>query len=279
VHRMGRRPAVVLRNPNTGQLACGDETLTEAELARRRADVGQIARQQPFIDGYHRGRTPDLSRIMVPLLSAGNWGGLGLHLRGNTRGFELAGSDRKWLTVHDDTHWSLFYARYGLDLQRRFFGRFLKGEDTGWDAQPRVHLRTRHVDGHAGERNATDWPLPETEWTRLYLDASDATLRPDPAPAASSVSYTGKKGRASFSYVCPEDIELAGPLAAKLYVESSTTDADLFLVMRAFSPDGAETVFQGANDPHVPVSQGWLRASHRALNPWAVTAVPASAPA
>jgi hypothetical protein len=26
-------------------------------------------------------------------------------------------------------------------------------------------------------------------------------------------------------------------------------------------------MFQGANDPHVPVSQGWLRASHRGLNP------------
>ena len=38
-------------------------------------------------------------------------------------------------------------------------------------------------------------------------------------------------------------------------------------MIRAFSPDGTEIVFQGANDPHVPVSQGWLRASHRALTP------------
>lgn len=81
------------------------------------------------------------------------------------------------------------------------------------------------------------------------------------------MSYTGKEGRANFSYVCPERIELAGPVAAKLYVQSSTADADLFLVVRAFSPDATQIVFQGANDPHVPVSQGWLRASHRALDP------------
>jgi hypothetical protein len=81
------------------------------------------------------------------------------------------------------------------------------------------------------------------------------------------VTYTGKEGRVGFSYVCPDDLELAGPAAAKLFVESSTKDADLFLVLRAFAPDGSEITYLGANDPHVPISQGWLRASHRALDP------------
>jgi hypothetical protein len=81
------------------------------------------------------------------------------------------------------------------------------------------------------------------------------------------VSYSGKEGRVGFSYVVPADIEFAGPVGAKLFVESSTVDTDLFLVLRAFAPDGAEITYQGANDPHVPISQGWLRASHRALDP------------
>jgi uncharacterized protein len=33
-----------------------------------------------------------------------------------------------------------------------------------------------------------------------------------------------------------------------------------------FSPDLKEVVFQGAIDPHTPVAQGWLRASHRKLD-------------
>lgn len=61
-------------------------------------------------------------------------------------------------------------------------------------------------------------------------------------------------------------IEWDVPIVAKLYVESSTTDADLFLGVRAFRPDGTEIVFEGANDKHVPISQGWLRASHRVLD-------------
>ena len=69
------------------------------------------------------------------------------------------------------------------------------------------------------------------------------------------------------------DIEITGPSALKLSVSSSTSDADIFVVVRVFSPDMNEVVFQGAIDPHTPVAQGWLRASHRKLDkklstPW-----------
>ncbi len=47
-----------------------------------------------------------------------------------------------------------------------------------------------------------------------------------------------------------EETEITGPVAAKLHVSSSTSDADLFLVLRVFSPDMKEIVFQGALDPH-----------------------------
>ena len=40
----------------------------------------------------------------------------------------------------------------------------------------------------------------------------------------------------------------------------------MFLVLRVFSPDMKEVVFQGALDPHTPIGQGWLRASHRKLD-------------
>ena len=63
------------------------------------------------------------------------------------------------------------------------------------------------------------------------------------------------------------EIEITGPSAAKLFVSSSTADADLFVVLRVFDPDGEEVVFQGAIDPHTPIGQGWLRASHRKLDP------------
>ena len=63
-----------------------------------------------------------------------------------------------------------------------------------------------------------------------------------------------------------QDTEITGPIAAKLWVSSATEDADLFLVVRVFSPDMKEVVFQGALDPHTPIAQGWLRVSHRKLD-------------
>jgi predicted acyl esterase len=69
------------------------------------------------------------------------------------------------------------------------------------------------------------------------------------------------------------ETEITGPLAARLKVSSSTEDADLFLVFRVFTPDLREITFMGAIDPHTPIAQGWLRASHRKLDaklsqPW-----------
>jgi predicted acyl esterase len=61
-------------------------------------------------------------------------------------------------------------------------------------------------------------------------------------------------------------MEITGPVAAKLFLSSDTTDADVFLVLRVFAPDGSEVTFHGANDPRTPVGLGWLRASHRKLD-------------
>jgi hypothetical protein len=63
-----------------------------------------------------------------------------------------------------------------------------------------------------------------------------------------------------------KETEITGPIAAKLWVSSSTEDADLFLVVRVFAPDIKEVTFHGALDPHTPIAQGWLRASHRKLD-------------
>ena len=62
------------------------------------------------------------------------------------------------------------------------------------------------------------------------------------------------------------ETEITGPSALKLFVSSSTPDADIFAVLRVFTGDLKEVVFQGAIDPHTPVGQGWLRASHRKLD-------------
>jgi predicted acyl esterase len=263
-HGVGERGP---RNPHTGQPVAGPETLPEEELAARRADLRRAVLARPLDDAYYRERSPDWARVRVPLLSAGNWGGQGLHLRGNIEGFVRAASRDKWLELHGREHWTEFYTDYGLDLQKRFFGYYLKGEPTGWERQMRVLLQVRHVDGFES-RGETAWPLPHTRWTRYYLEAGTRALLPERPGRAGALTYAALgEGVTFLTDPLPGETEITGPAAAKLFVASSTTDADLFLVLRAFDPGGSEVTFQGALDPRAPLSQGWLRASHRHLDP------------
>lgn len=250
----------------TGESVAGPVTLSDEELARDRIDMAAELRAHPLADDWHRARSADLSRVDVPLLSAANWGGQGLHLRGNLEGFTRSPSEQKWLEVHGLTHWSLFYTDYGRDLQKRFFDYFLRGLDNGWDREPRVRLQVRHVDRFV-ERHEDEWPLARTRWTTYYLNPAGLSLDSQPVATEGAVEYDGFGDGVTFWLPTIErETEITGPIAAKLFVSSSTKDADLFLIVRVFDPDGEEVVFQGALDPNTPVAQGWLRASHRKLD-------------
>jgi len=268
-HGVGERGA---KSRVTGELVCGPETLSEEDLAANREDMWQELLKRELEDDYYRERTPDLSKVEVPLLTAANWGGQGLHTRGNFEGFMRAASEQKWLEVHGGSHWAPFYTDYGLGLQKKFFGHFLKGQNTGWDRQPKVLLQVRHVPENGREkfveRHENEWPLARTRWTQLHLDGAGMALTPNRVTTNQSVNYDATGDGLQFSTPpFTEDTEITGPSALRLYASSSTTDADFFVVLRVFDPAGKEVVFQGALDPHTPVGQGWLRASHRKTDP------------
>ncbi|MEX2128258.1 MAG: CocE/NonD family hydrolase [Xanthobacteraceae bacterium] len=249
-----------------GELACGPLMLSEEELARNRCNFGDDIRAHPLDDGYHKARSPDWSKVKTPLLSAANWGGQGLHLRGNVEGFVRAAAKEKWLEVHGKEHWTHFYTDYGRELQLRFFDYFLHGKKNGWDKQPRALLQVRHTDKFV-KRSENEWPLKRTRWTKFYLDPSSGALSAKRTARKSSNSFDAMGDGVTFlTPPLAAATEITGPSAVKLFVSSSTVDADLFVVLRVLGPDLKEVVFQGAVDPHAPVGQGWARASHRKLD-------------
>jgi predicted acyl esterase len=250
----------------TGALVCGDETMSDEELARNRSSFGDEILAHPLDDAYHKVRSPDWDKVAVPFLSAANWGGQGLHTRGNFEGFVRAASKEKWLECHGLEHWTHFYTDYGRKLQQRFFDFYLKGEANGWAERPKVQLQVRHVDRFV-ERFESAWPLPSTVWTKFYLNACDQTLSLKPPADDAEIGFAAMGDGLTFvSQPLTEETEITGPLAANLRISSTTEDADIFLVFRVFSPDMREVTFVGAIDPHTPIAQGWLRASHRKLD-------------
>jgi len=264
-HGVGERGA---KSRLTGEWACGPETLSDADLVKNREDMWSELLSRPLDGPYYRERSPDFSKVTVPLLSAANWGGQGLHTRGNFEGYMRSASTQKWLEVHGGSHWAPFYTDYGVKLQKRFFDYFLKGIDNGWDKQPRVQLQVRHPGEKFVLRHENEWPLARTQWTHFYLDPEGMRLTQTPPANAQPLSYEAMGDGLTFSTPPLErETEITGPSALKLFISSSTADADIFAVLRVFGPDGKEVVFQGALDPHTPVGQGWLRASQRKLDP------------
>jgi hypothetical protein len=263
-HGVGERGA---RSKVTGEPVAGPETLPQEELAKLCADTPGEAKHHRFRDDYYAARTAIYENIQVPLLSAANWGGVGLHTRGNFEGWLAAGSKQKWLEVHGDTHFTHFYSAYGEALQKRFFAHFLKGEDT-WSKQPRVALNIRHPGEKFVLRAENAWPLQRTQWTKYYLQPDGLGLATNAPKNATTLRYeTSGDGLTFRAAPSDKNLEITGPVAAKLWVSSETTDADLFLVLRLFDPAGKEVTFIGSNDPRTPIGLGWLRASQRKLDP------------
>ena len=107
--------------------------------------------------------------------------------------------------------------------------------------------------------------LEGTDWRKAYLNASDLSLDQH-NPTEAEITYKGFSD--GITFLAPpvdQETEITGPIGLKIYISSDTTDADIFAVFRVFDEELKEVTFQGAIDPHTPVSQGWLRASHRKL--------------
>jgi predicted acyl esterase len=249
-----------------GDWVSGPETLTDVEMGGNRYDLGKTYFAHPLDDDYYKAMLPDWSKVKVPLLSAANWGGQPLHPRGNFEGFTQSASKRKWLEVHGIEHWTHYYTDYGVALQKKFFGYFLKGERNGWDKQPPVQLNVRHPGEKFVIRHEDGWPIPRTRWTKFHL-RSGGRLAPEPPSSAAAVTFDALGDGVTFlTPPMGADTEITGPVAVRLNISSSTEDADIFVVLRVFAPDMKEVTFQGALDPHSPIGQGWLRASHRKLD-------------
>jgi predicted acyl esterase len=255
------------RSRMNGDFVSGPETLGEEEMGGSRYDLGKTYIAHPLDDDYYKAMAPDWSRVKVPILSAANWGGQPLHPRGNFEGFFRAASKQKWLEVHGIEHWTHYYTDYGVGLQKRFFGYFLKGERNGWNKQPKVQLNVRHPGERFVLRHEEAWPIPRTEWTKFHFVADGHALSAEGAKQDAEITFDALGDGVTFvTEPLPAETEITGPVAVKLNVSSSTEDADIFVVLRVFSPDMKEVVFQGALDPHTPIGQGWLRASHRKLD-------------
>jgi predicted acyl esterase len=227
--------------------------------------AGQLA--HPLRDEWWQARTPELGRIEAPLLVCASFSDHNLHSHGSFRAFEQAGSKSKWVYTHRGGKWETFYSEEALATQQRFFDRFLKEVDNGWDELPPVRLEVRSDrDTVAAVRHEQAWPLPGTRWSELALSA-DGRLVGGEAPIAGRVQVDSRRGCASFVARFEQATELSGPMALRLRVAvEGADDADLHVQVKKLR-DGLAVPFEGSYGYGLDgVATGWLRLSQRELD-------------
>ncbi|HEV8020627.1 MAG TPA: CocE/NonD family hydrolase [Candidatus Lustribacter sp.] len=224
---------------------------------------------RPLDDPWWAEKRPALERIVVPALVCASWSDQGLHTRGSFEGFERIASSEKWLFTHGRRKWEAFYTPESRAVQLRFFDRYLKGEQNGWEATPRVRLEVRKSRTDYDVRYEAAWPLASVSYTPLHLDATSGSTAPALPADPASLRYDACKGRASFTHRFERDTELTGAMSLKLWVSTSDgDDLDLFVAVRKFDRNGREVPFYGYNGyAEDCVCKGWLRVSHRELDP------------
>ena len=184
--RAARPRRARLQEPHDRRLGVGpgDADRGGARRQPRRTSARTASRTRSTTDDYWQSRMPDWSKVKVPLLSAANWGGQGLHPRGNFEGFvarrleaEVARGARHSSTGRTSTPTT------ASTLQKRFFDHFLKGEKTGWDKQPKVQLQVRHPATSSSSAHENEWPLARTQVDEV-LSSTRRTARCRPSAPA-----------------------------------------------------------------------------------------------
>ncbi len=173
---------------------------------------------------YWKSKRVPAEKITVPAYIVASYVST-LHTHGTFDVYRRIGSKEKWLRVHNTHEWPDLY-EYQEDL-KRFFDCYLKGMENDWKQTPKVRMSVLDREGtDVVNRPEQDWPLPDTQYLRLFLDADSSALTPQPPKQRGNVTYRtdDHAGKAVFSMPAQTDMEFTGYFAAHLYV--STDDAD-----------------------------------------------------
>ena len=250
--------------------------------------------QHPLDDKWQRDRSPfwELSQVEIPVLSIGAWGKASLHLRGNFEGYRLVEGPKQLLITGAKTFGETQTLYFDEDFHRSellpWYDHHLKGVDNRVMDRPAVRF---FVQNEGKTRSAMTWPPANVSIAEFHLNGArsgsqnslnDGALTEDAAASdggSTSWSYPDPKWMAGVTTIGPDgtpdhfarvltfttapfdrDREFTGQGVLHLHASSDQSDMDLFVKLSVL-PEGAD------GPKFIKVSQGWLRASHRAEDP------------
>lgn len=221
---------------------------------------------QPHYGPYYSERSSAtmLDRIRIPAFLCARWSGWPIHLAGAFSAWEgLSGPKKMFIMETVSTDGPMRPWGDHQDLILRWYDHWLKGNDTGMMDEAPIQLL---IGGTDEIRDEHEWPLARTRWTKLYLGVGGRLSEQAPSEESSSDTFSNdpfivpNKAPPGLTYATSpftSDTEITGPLALYLQASLDTPDATWMVRIRDEAPDGRSSI----------VTKGWLRASHRALDP------------
>lgn len=193
------------------------------------------------------------------------------HTVGTFNAWEKVGTDKKWFRVHNTHEWNDLYAHQPELL--KFFDHYLKGIDNDWEETPYVRVSVLDPGGEdVIDRVEEEFPLPRTEYKKLYLNAAESRafsavrdfaekaknevhyayglataalkdakgygLDHDKPEAASKAEYENGSSCA-FIHTFEKDVELTGFMKLHLWAQAEDADdMDVFIHVIKLDKDG-----------------------------------------
>jgi uncharacterized protein len=169
------------------------------------------------------------------------------HLNGAQNYFEKISAPKKLMFAGPAHLERPFHTLHGEIL--RWHDHWLKNIDTGIMDEPPVRYWVMGADKW---RSGTDWPLPETQWTKFYLNgwerlktapftpsSADDELPPD-AFVQMPPTQTNMVVRLRYlTDPLPADILVAGPSVLNMFAEIDQDDTNWFITLKDVGPDGS----------------------------------------
>lgn len=229
-----------------------------------------VSTEHQLYDSFWQARdmADRIDRIRIPIYLGADWQNVSVHLQTPFLALERLPRETPY-RVALAPRGTLQWPWESLHVEAlAWFDHWLKGRDTGiMEGKPIRY----YVEGAEEWREADAWPLPGTRFAALHLCA-DGNLRAEDGPSGSRDYLYLPKGLerarnsnppalpASLSWETapfPNSVEIIGPLVLRLRAASSAVDTDWIVKLQDVAPGGRPR----------DLTQGWLRASHRALDP------------
>ena len=266
-------------------------------------DLSAVVAAHPTYDDFWRERSAweHLDRITVPVYSSGVWMKHQLHTRGNIDAYVKVKGEKKLRMSAAPNAWAAAAEFSSVEFHERvlkpFYDHYLKGEQTDYTSRPNVEYAVR---GSGVMRHSETWPPKTVRYTSWHLSAersesvtslNDGSLTIGAPTGLEQTTYNYPQsgwvaGVVGFGPAGPaggfdpvrrvltftttplmKDLEIAGPIKLVLFAASTGKDTDFFVKLSDQFPQGAEERAKQLNPGFELVTRGWLRASHRALDP------------